>query len=95
VVSSGRLAGALLHAGQPCQRFADDGADADKAWLLGADDTLTEIRDEHVADLEQREFDELVEGLGTSRTLAWDADDPQAAVAAYAALTAAIRAKMG
>lgn len=39
-------------------------------------------------------FDELVEGLGTSRTLAWDADDPQAVVAAYAALTAAIRAKM-
>jgi hypothetical protein len=55
---------------------------------LGADDTLTEIRDDHVADLEQREFDELVEGLGTS-------DDPQAAVAAYAALTAAIRAAMG
>jgi len=50
VVSSGRLAGALLHAGQPCQRFPDGGADAGKAWLLGADDTLTEIRDEHVAD---------------------------------------------
>ena len=50
MVSSGRLAGALLHAGQPCQRFPDGGADAGKAWLLGADDTLTEIRDEHVAD---------------------------------------------
>jgi hypothetical protein len=99
VVSSGRLAGVLRHAGRPCERFDDRpfgvGPNADKAWLLGADDTLTEIRDEHVADWEQREFDELVEGLGTSRTLAWDADDPQAAVAAYAALTATIRAKMG
>ena len=99
VVSSGRLADALQHAGQPCERFDDSplhaGPDADKAWLLGADDTLTEIRDEHVADLGQREFDELVAGLGTSRTLAWDADDPQAAVAAYAASTAAIRAAMG
>lgn len=50
VVSSGWLAGTLLHAGQPCERFADDGADAGKAWLFGADDTLTEIRDQHVAD---------------------------------------------
>jgi hypothetical protein len=100
VVSSARLADALEYAGQPCERFdasplGGAGPDADKAWLLGADDTLTEIRDEHVADMEQREFDELVEGLGTSRTLAWDADDPQAAVAAYAVLTAAISAAMG
>lgn len=99
VVSSARLADALEYAGQPFERFDASplgaGPDAHKAWLKGADDTLTEIRDEHVADLEQREFDELVEGLGTSRTLAWDADDPRAAVAAYAALTAAIRAKMG
>jgi hypothetical protein len=95
VVSSGRLADALRHAGQPADRFDDGGVDAGLVWLLGADDTLTLIRDEHLAEMEQREFDELVEGLGTSRTLAWDADDPQAAVAAYAALTAAIRAKMG
>ncbi len=99
VVSSARLAGALQHAGQPYERFDHSplgaGPDADKAWLLGADDRLTEIRDEHVAELEQREFDELVDGLGTSRTLAFDADDPQAAVAVYAALTAAIRAKIG
>jgi hypothetical protein len=99
VVSSARLADALEYAGQPCERFDEGplhaGCDAGKAWLLGADDTLTEIRDEHVAELEQREFDELVEGLGTSRTLAWDVDDPRAAVAVYAALTAAIRAKIG
>jgi hypothetical protein len=83
----------------PCERFDASplhaGPDAHKAWLLGADDSLTEIRDEHVAEMEQREFDELVEGLGTSRTLAWDADDPQAAVTAYAALTAAIKARIG
>jgi hypothetical protein len=91
VVSSARLADALQYAGQPYERFdatpLSAGPDAHKAWLLGADDTLTEIRDEHVADLEQREFDELVEGLGS--------DDPQAAVADYAALTAAIRDAMG
>jgi hypothetical protein len=58
-------------------------------------DAVDVLFDKIVADLEQREFDELVEGLGTSRRVAWDADDPQAAVAAYAALTAAIRAKMG
>jgi hypothetical protein len=55
---------------------------------------LTLIEDHDVAEMGQREFDELVEGLGTSRTLAWDADDPQAAVAAYAALTPAIRASI-
>src|SRR5271163_3141253 len=76
-------------------RLDNGGADAGRVWLLGADDTLTLIDDRHVADLGQREFDELVAGLGTSRTLAWDADDPQAAVAAYAALTAAIRVAMG
>jgi hypothetical protein len=99
VVSSARLAAALEHAGQPADRFDETplvaGPDAGKAWLLAADDTLSEIGDELVAELEQRVFDELVEGLGTSRTLAWDADDPRAAVAAYAALTAAIRARMG
>jgi hypothetical protein len=99
VVSSARLADALQHAGQPADRFdagpLSAGPDAHKTWVLGADDSLTEIRDEHVAELEQREFDELVEGLGTSRTLARDVDDPRAAVAAYAALTAAIRAKIG
>jgi hypothetical protein len=100
VVSSGRIADALRHAGQPCDRFDGGGVivagpDAFKVWLLGADDALSLIEDHHVAELGQREFDELVEGLGTSRTLAWDADDPQAAVAAYAALTAAIRAAMG
>ncbi|HME16653.1 MAG TPA: hypothetical protein VKG83_14630 [Mycobacterium sp.] len=95
VVDAGRLADALAHAGQAADRFDNGGADAGRVWLLGADDTLTLIDDRHVADLGQREFDELVAGLGTSRTLAWDADDPQAAVAAYAALTAAIRVAMG
>lgn len=75
VVSSVRLADALEHVGQPCERFdasplGGAGPDADKAWLLAADDSLTEILDEHVAEMGQREFDELVEGLGTSRTLA-------------------------
>jgi hypothetical protein len=64
VVSSGRLAAALEHAGQPADRFDDGAPDAGRAWLLGADDTLTEIRDEHVAEMEQRDFDALVEGLG-------------------------------
>ena len=50
VVSSGRLAGALEHAGQRADRFDDGGPDAGRAWLLGRDDTLTEIRDEHVAE---------------------------------------------
>ena len=100
VVSSGRIAAALRHAGQPADRFdgggaLTDGPDAYKTWLWGADDSLTLIEDHHVAEMDQREFDELVEGLGTERTLAWDADDPQAAVAAYAALTAAIRARTG
>jgi hypothetical protein len=93
VVTSGRLARALTHAGLPADRFDDDGPDAGKPWLLGADDTLTEIRDEHVAEMEQREFDELVEGLGPSRTLAGN-DDPRGAVERHAGWTAAIRASI-
>jgi hypothetical protein len=46
VVTSGRLARALTHAGLPADRFDDGGPDTGKPWLLGADDTLTEIRDE-------------------------------------------------
>jgi hypothetical protein len=65
VVGSGRLAAALEQAGLPADRFDTGGPDAGKPCLRGADDRLTEIRDEHAANLEQREFDELVEGLGT------------------------------
>ena len=71
------------------------GPDADKAWLLGADDRLTEIRDEHVAEMTQADFDELVEGTGPLRRRAGDAYDPQAAVERHRAWTAAIRAQMG
>jgi hypothetical protein len=92
VVSSGRLDGALEHAAMPADRFDAGGPDAAMPWLLGADDTLTEIRDEHVAEMEQRDFDELVEGLGPSRTVAGDAYDPVAAVERHAVWTAAIRA---
>src|ERR1700761_2110366 len=95
VVSGGRLADALRHAGQADDRFDDDGADADKVWLLGGDDSLTEIRDVHVAAMDQRDFDALVDGTGPLRRRAGDAHDPHAAVAQHAAWTAAIRAAMG
>jgi hypothetical protein len=94
VVTSGRLARALEFAGLPADRFDDGGADSGKPWLLDADDTLTEIRDDHVAEMEQRDFDDLVEGLGPSRTLAGDAYDPWGAVAQHRAWTRAIRAKI-
>jgi hypothetical protein len=94
VVSSGRLAAALEHAGLPADRFDDGGPDAGKPWLLGADDTLTEIRDEHVADMEQRDFDELVEGHGPQRWRVGDAYDPAAAVERHAEWTAAIEASI-
>jgi hypothetical protein len=99
VVSSVRLADALTHAGQPADRFDASplhaGPDAHKAWLLGADDSLTEIRDEHVAEMAQADFDALVEGLGASRWRDGDAYDPCAAVERHAAWTAAIRARIG
>ena len=95
VVSSGRLAEALAHAGQPADRFDDGGPEAGRAWLLGADDSLTEIRDEHVAEMAQADFDELVDGTGPLRRRVDDAYEPQAAVARYRAWTAAIRAAMG
>jgi hypothetical protein len=95
VVSSGRLADALRYAGLGADRFDDDGADAGKVWLLGADDSLTEIRDEHVAAMDQRDFDALVDGTGPLRRRADDVKDPQAAVAQHAAWTAAIKAAMG
>ena len=95
VVSSGRLAAALAHAGQPADRFDDGGPDADKVWLLGADDRLTEIRDEHVAEMTQADFDELVDGTGRLRRRVGDAYEPQAAVERHRAWTAAIRAAMG
>jgi hypothetical protein len=80
VVSSKRLARALAHAGEAADRFDYDGPDADKVWLLGADDRLTEIRDEHVAEMAQADFDELVEGIGPLRRRVGDVCDPHAAV---------------
>jgi hypothetical protein len=92
VISSRELAAALEHAGHGADRFDDGGPDAGKPWILGADDTLTEIRDEHVADMEQADFDELVDGTG----LRWRVDDAYeaAAVGRHAAWTAAIRASV-
>jgi hypothetical protein len=95
VVSSERLARALAHAGQAADRFDYDGPDADKAWLLGADDRLTEIRDEHVAKMAQADFDELVDGTGPLRRRVGDTYDPHAAVERHRAWTAEIRAAMG
>jgi hypothetical protein len=95
VVSSKRLARALAHAGQAADRFDYDGTDAGKVWLLGADDRLTEIRDEHVAEMAQADFDELVEGIGPLRRRVADVCDPHAAVERHRAWTAAIRAAMG
>jgi hypothetical protein len=95
VVSSGRLAAALEHAGLQADRFDDGGPDAGKPWLLGADDTLTEIRDEHVADMAQSDFDELVGSHGPERWRVGDAYDPAAAVERHAEWTAAIRARIG
>jgi hypothetical protein len=93
VVTSGRLARALAHAGLPADRFDDGGPDAGKPWLLGADDTLTAIRDDHVAGMGQADFDELVAGTG----LRWQVDDAYeaAALGRHAAWTAAIRASIG
>jgi hypothetical protein len=92
VVSSGKLAAALGHAGHAADRFGDGAPDGGKPWLLGADDTLTEIRDEHVAEMEQADFDELVAGTG----LRWRLDDAYeaAAVGRHVAWTAAIRASI-
>ena len=87
VVGSGRLADALAHAGLHEGRFGHDGPDADRVWLLGADDTLALIEDHHVADMEQREFDALVEGLGASRWRCGGAYDPAAAVERHAEWT--------
>lgn len=95
LITSGRLADALAHAGQPTERFDDAGPDADKVWLLGADDTLTEIRDEHVEAMPQADFDELVDGTGPLRHRVGGAYNPQAAVERHRALTAAIRARIG
>ena len=93
VVTSGRLARALTHAGLPADRFGDGGTDAGKPWLLGADDTLTEIRDEHVAEMEQRDWDELVEGCGPLRYQVGHAYDPVAAVEQHRVWTRVIVAR--
>jgi hypothetical protein len=92
VISSGKLAAALELAGLPADRFDDGGVDAGRAWLLGADDSLTLIEDHHVADMQQRDFDELVRGTGPFEYQVGDAYDPQAAVEQHRAWTAAIRA---
>jgi hypothetical protein len=94
VVTSGRLANALEHAGQPADRFDDDGPDAGKVWLLGADDSLTLIEDHHVAEMEQDDFDELVDGAGPLRYRVGDAYDAVGAVERHRAWTAAIRASI-
>ena len=94
VVSSGRLAGALEHTGLRVDRFGDYGPDAGKAWLLGADDKLTLIEDHHVAEMDQRDFDELVEGHGPQLWRVGDAYDPAAAVEQHATWTAAIQASI-
>jgi hypothetical protein len=62
---------------------------------LGADDRLTLVEDHHVADMEQRDFDALVEGLEASRWRDGDAYNPRGAVAQHAAWTTAIRAEIG
>jgi hypothetical protein len=96
VVSSGRLADALAHAGLQADRFDDGGPDAGKVWLLGgADDTLTLIEDRHVADMAQADFDALVDGIGPLSYQVGDAYSPAAAVEQHRAWTAAIRAAMG
>jgi hypothetical protein len=94
VVSSGKLAAALEHAGYPADRFDDGAPDGGKPWLLGADGRLTQIRYEHVADMLQRDFDELVGGSGPFGYQAGDAYDPAAAVEQHRAWTAAIRASI-
>ncbi len=67
-----------------------------RVWLLGADDSLTLIRDEHVADMDQADFDELVRGTGLrSGHRVCDTYDSHAAVERHRAWTAAIRAAMG
>jgi hypothetical protein len=60
--------------------------------LLGADDSLTLIEDRHVAEMEQSDFDELVEGTG----LRWQVDDAYAAAAVgrHAEWTRQIRASI-
>jgi hypothetical protein len=95
LVTSGRLAAALEHAELPADRFDDGGPDAGRVWLLGADDSLTLIRDEHVAEMDQRDFDELVYGTGPLRYQVGDAYDPLAEVEQHRAWTAAIRARIG
>jgi hypothetical protein len=92
VTTSGQLARALEHAGMPAGRLDDGAPDGGKPWLLGADDRLTEIRDDHVAEMEQADFDELVAGTG----LRWRVDDAYAAAAVgrHAEWTAAIRASI-
>jgi hypothetical protein len=94
VLTSARLVAASEHAGLAADRFDTGGPDAQKPWLLGADGMLTEIRDEHVADMAQSDFDELVEGHGPQRWRVGDAYDPAAAVEQHRAWTAAIRAEI-
>lgn len=94
VVSSGQLAAALEHAELPTDRFDNDGRDGRGVWLLGADGALTLINDRDVAEMAQRDFDELVQGTGPFEYEAHDAYDPQAAVEQHRAWTAAIRASI-
>lgn len=94
VISSGKLAAALEHAGLPFERFDGGGADAGRAWLLGADDSLTLIDDHHVADMEQADFDELVQGTGPFEHEARGAYDPAAAVEQHGEWTRQIRANI-
>jgi hypothetical protein len=89
VVCTATLASALERAGRSSDQFDDDDR---RVWLLGADDSLTLVEDHHVADMEQADFDELVEGRGPLSYQVGDAYDPAAAVERHAEWTAAIRA---
>jgi hypothetical protein len=60
----------------------------------GADDSLTLIEDQHVAEMDQRDFDQLVARTGLLRYRVGDTYDPHAAVERHASWTAEIRARI-
>jgi hypothetical protein len=62
---------------------------------LGTDGALTLIEDHHVAEMDQSDIDELVDGTGPFEYQARDSYNPQAAVEQHRAWTAAIRSSIG